>query len=167
MDLRRLNPSVGTAGPSRGSLLFQLFTAPPSILTASRAASPVSLPLTLPPPSSRDPLITLGPLGMQGHPHHRGLNLIPPAKSPLPCEVTCPQVLGPGQGCLRGCWSGSYSATQVAAGSGWRAASVLGLVLDSHQVTTQPLWALVSPPYIKWGQHILSGGPGSPPSAPA
>ena len=123
---------------------------PPSILTASRAASPVSLPLTLPPPSSRDPLMTLGPLGMQGCPPHRGLNLIPPAKSPLPCEVTCPQVLGPEQGCLRGCWSSSYSATQVAASSGWKAASVLGLVLDSHRVTTASL-GLGVPTLHKWG----------------
>lgn len=31
--------------------------------------------------------MTLGPLGVQGHPHLRGLNLIPLAKSPLLCVV--------------------------------------------------------------------------------
>ena len=57
-----LNPGVGRARPSGGSRealappfsgIFQLLealrpwlTAPPSVLTASRAASPVSLPLT-------------------------------------------------------------------------------------------------------------------------
>lgn len=31
--------------------------------------------------------MTLGPLGIRGHPHLRGLNLIPLAKSPLLCVV--------------------------------------------------------------------------------
>lgn len=39
--------------------------------------------------------MTLGPQEIQDHPHLRGLNLILPAKSPLLCEVTHPQILGP------------------------------------------------------------------------
>ena len=70
----------GAPGESR-FLLFQLLeaphpwlAAPSSILTASSAASPVSLPLTLPPPSYEDLVMTLGPWGVQDHPHPRGLN---------------------------------------------------------------------------------------------
>lgn len=53
---------------------------PPSSQPAA-AASPVSLPLTLPPPSYEDLVMTLGPWGIQNHPHPRGLHLTPPAKS--------------------------------------------------------------------------------------
>ena len=40
--------------------------APPSILTASSAASPVSLPLILPSAFYKDPVMILGPLGNPG-----------------------------------------------------------------------------------------------------
>ena len=55
-----------------------------------------------------------------------------------------------------------YSATQVAASSGWRVASVLGLVLDSHGVTTLPLWALVSPAYISGDSTFSLEDPSHP-----
>lgn len=55
-----------------------------------------------------------------------------------------------------------YSATQVAASSGWRAASVLGLVLDSHRVATLPLWTLVSPAYVSGDSTFSLENPGRP-----
>ena len=45
--------------------------------------------------------MTLGPQEIQDHPHLRGLNLILPAKSPLLCEVTRPQILGPDRNIFR------------------------------------------------------------------
>ena len=76
-----------------GSCLFQLlevphpqFVAPPSLHPHSRAASPAS--------SYKDLVLTRTPQGIQGHPHLRGVSLIPPAKFSLPCEVMCPQAPG-------------------------------------------------------------------------
>ena len=93
------------------SPLFQLLEAPhpwlvgpPSILSQQCSISclPASDP---PPPSSKDPIMTMGPLEIQGPPNLRGLKLIPPAKSPLTYEVTWPQASGPGWGHLWGCYS--------------------------------------------------------------
>lgn len=57
--------------------------------------------------------MTWDPPGIQGHPHLTGLNLIPPAESPLPCEVTGPQVPGPEQGCLQGCPCAGHHAMSL------------------------------------------------------
>ena len=99
-----------------GSTVSQLFqfleaphpwlVAPPSIVTASSQQHSMScLSASDPnPPSYKDPVMTLGPQ-IQGRPNLRGLKLIPPAKSPLPYEVTRPQASGPGWGHLWGCYS--------------------------------------------------------------
>lgn len=49
---------------------------PSSIITASSAASSISLTLSLLPPSYEDPVMTLGLPEIQGHPHFRDLDLI-------------------------------------------------------------------------------------------
>lgn len=78
-------------------LLFQLLEAPhpwplpPSLQTAGGISR---LPLY------EDLVMTLGPQGIQGHRHLRGLHLTPPAKSLLLCEATQPEVPGPELGHL-------------------------------------------------------------------
>ena len=109
MGLLGLNLGVGRDGSSESPEERWLLPLPPSGGATSLAGGPVlhphsqqrsisclSLPLSLLPPSYEDLVMTLGPGGIQDHPHLRGLYLIPPAKSSLPREVTCLQVLGPG-----------------------------------------------------------------------
>ena len=105
MGTTGLNPGVGRAGPSGGSQGAPAppfpasrgaasLTRGPSLLVANGSASPVSLPLTLPLPFHKDPVMALGSLGNPGSSRLRGLSLIPLAKSPLPHEVMYPQVPG-------------------------------------------------------------------------
>ena len=63
-----------------------LVALPPSSQPAAQPLPALTLPC-LPPPSG-DPVITLGLQEIQGHPHLRGINLIPSAESLLPGKGT-------------------------------------------------------------------------------